>query len=205
MGSSLDWEQRYAGTGQLFGIAPSALLLAEQARLQPGQTVLAVADGEGRNGVWLAEQGLQVTSVDISVTAQQRATALAKSRDVHINTLCVNLLNWSWPVAQFDVITCIFLHLPAPLLRQIHGAIWQAIKPGGLLLIEGFHVDQIKRDSGGPSDPSILHSETRLQSDFPDAEILRLEPVTTRVEVNGQYQGDGAAIHFVARRPNTTN
>jgi len=201
MGSSFDWEQRYAEAAQLFGIVPSELLIAEQQRLKAGLTALAVADGEGRNGVWMAEQGLQVTSVDISATAQQRAQALATQRDVNIDTLCVDLLDWSWPVAQFDIITSIFMHLPSPLLRQCHRSIWQAIKPGGLILIEGFHVDQAGLDSGGPDDPAMLHSETSLQQDFPAAEILRLERVPTRVEMDGEFLGEGAAIHFVARRP----
>ena len=204
MDSSFDWEQRYAGSTQLFGELPSDLLLTERQRLQPGFTALAVADGEGRNGVWLAEQGLQVTSVDISTTAQQRAQALAARRGVSIDTLCIDLMDWSWPAARFDVITSIFMHLPGPLLRQLHAAIWQAVKPGGLILIEGFHIDQAKLDNGGPGDPGTLHSEMMLQKDFPGAEILRLERVPTQVEMNGKFTGEGAAIHFVARRPKQT-
>jgi len=201
MASAFDWEQRYAESEQLFGVAPSELLVAEQQRLKTGGTALAVADGEGRNGVWLAEQGLQVTSVDISATAQQRARTLAAHRKVNIDTLCIDLLDWSWPTAKFDVITSIFMHLPSPLLRQLHAAMWQAIKPGGLILIEGFHVDHARLDTGGPNDPTILHSETSLQQDFPTAEILRLERVPTTVAINGELLGEGAAIHFVARRP----
>jgi len=201
MGMAFDWEQRYAETSQLFGVAPSELLVAEQPRLKPGLTALAVADGEGRNGVWLAEQGLKVTSVDISATAQQRARAFAAQRNVHIDTFCVDLLNWPWPVNQFDIVTCIFMHLPAPLLQKIHSAMWQAIKPGGLIMIEGFHVDQASHDSGGPKDPTILLSECGLQQAFPDAEILRLERVTTKVEIAGENLGEGIAIHYVARKP----
>jgi len=196
-----DWEQRYAEAARLFGDSPSELLLAERQRLQAGMTALAAGDGEGRNGVWLAEQGLQVLSIDISATALQRARALADRREVVIETLCTDLLQWSWPTARFDLVTSIFLHLPGPMQRDVHHSMWQALRPGGLLLIEGFHVDQVKLDSGGPSDPALLLSETVLHEDFPEAEILRLEQVPTRVEIAGVYQGEGAAIHCVARRP----
>jgi hypothetical protein len=198
---NIDWESRYAATTSLFGTIPSDLLLAEQQRLHPGLSALALADGEGRNGVWLAEQGLRVTSVDISATAQQRARLLAQQRGVSIETLCLDLLHWSWPVARFDIITSIFMPLPAALRLQLHTSMWQAVKPGGLVLIEGYHVDHIKLDCGGPNDPDMLLSETLLQQDFPQADILRLERVATQVEMNGDYLGEGVAMHFVARRP----
>jgi len=201
MGRGFDWEQRYSEVARLFGDTPSELLLAEQQRFQPGQTALAAGDGEGRNGVWLAEQGLQVLAIDISATALQRSRMLAEQRGVRIETLCTDLLNWSWPATRFDVITSIFIHLPDSLRRQLHQSMWQALKPGGLLLIEGFHVDQAGLNSGGPSDPTLMLSETILEQEFPEAEILRLEHFTTRVETAGVCQGDGAAIHFVARKP----
>ena len=166
MGRGYDWEQRYSEVARLFGETPSELLVAEKHRLQTGMSALAAGDGEGRNGVWLAEQGLQVVAIDISATALQRSRMLAEQRDVHIETLCTDLLNWSWPSSRFDVITSIFIHLPDPLRRQLHRSMLQALKPGGLLLIEGFHVDQVGLDSGGPSDPTLMLSETVLEQDF---------------------------------------
>jgi len=197
----MDWEQRYAGTTQLFGDAPSELLLSEQHRLQPGLRLLAVGDGEGRNGVWLATQGLEVTAIDISATALQRSQTRAKLNHTRLETICANIMQWAWPADTFDVITSIFVHSPPAQRQFLHQSIYHAVKPGGLILIEAFHADQLRLNSGGPRDPSLLLTEDMLIKDFEDAEILRLEQVTTKVAINGQLHGDGSALHFVARRP----
>lgn len=197
------WEQRYAEVKQLFATEPSELLLANKDNLHADLSALAVGDGEGRNGVWLAQQGLAVTSIDLSETALKRAQALARRHKVSITTICQDFLHWQWPVAHFDVITCIFIHLPAELRQQLHHFIWQALKPGGILLIEGFHIGQIQMDTGGPTDPAMLLSEDILQRDFSAANILSLQQVPTQVTINGQYKGEGLAVHFVARKDTT--
>lgn len=197
----MDWEQRYASSPQLFGDTPSELLIKEHQRLTPGLKLLAIGDGEGRNGVWLARQGLSVTTIDLSPTAINRAQARAKQANVQLESHCIDLFEWSWPTQYFDVITSIFVHLPPSLRTRLYQSCYQALKPGGLLMIEGFHNDQCQLSSGGPADPLVLLSEDILEQSFPEAEILRMECVATQVMLNGTSQGDGAAIHFVAQRP----
>ncbi len=197
----MDWEQRYTSSSQLFGDKPSELLVSELHRIQQGSTVLAIGDGEGRNGVWLAQQGLSVYSIDISPTALNRARIRAKQLGVALETLCIDLFEWTWPVNRFDIITCIFVHFPPGLRAQLYQNSFQALKPGGLLIIEGFHADQQRLDSGGPADPDLLLNEDLLHHAFPTAECLRMDRVTTRVMLNGNDQGEGAAIQFVARKP----
>lgn len=196
-----DWEQRYAAVTQLFGSEPSELLVSERDRLHPGDRALAVGDGEGRNSVWLAEQGLRVTAVDLSWTAQQRAAQLAARRNVSVEFICGDFFEWTWPEAHYDIVTCIFVHLPPAQRQRLFELIWNATRPGGLILIEAYHRKQAGQNDAGPKDPAMLIDETELQTRFAAAEILKLTATATRIVVAGQYQGDGTAIHFVARRP----
>jgi 2-polyprenyl-3-methyl-5-hydroxy-6-metoxy-1,4-benzoquinol methylase len=198
---ALDWEQRYAAAKRLFGDAPSELLVKERQRLKTGQRALAVGDGEGRNGVWLAEQGLRVTALDLSPTAQRRAAALAAQRGVEVELVCTDFFHWSWPVARYDVITCIFVHLPPPQRRRLYEAMWTATRPGGLILIEAYAREQAGRCAVGPQDPALLADETELRHLFAAADILRLEPATTQIVSDGEHRGQGDVVHFSARRP----
>lgn len=196
-----DWEQRYAAVPQLFGDEPSDLLLSERQRLQAGMSALAVGDGEGRNSVWLARQGLRVTAIDLSITAQRRAARLAAKHHVDVEFICTDLFAWTWPQAHFDVITCIFVHLPPAQRRRLGERIWHATRPGGLILIEGYQREQAGQNETGPRDPALLFDEDDLRRQFAAADILRLTSQTTEIVTAGQHQGHGRVIHFTARRP----
>jgi len=195
------WEQRYADSDNLFGRTPSELLLAWKDHFRTGLSALAVGDGEGRNGVWLAEQGLDVLSIDISSTALSRAEGFAAERGVKLQTECADLLTWQWPQQSFDIITSIFVHMHAELRQQVHQSMLQAIRPGGLILIEGYHTDQCKMGSGGPSDPSMMFTPELLKEDFPGMTVLHAEVLSTDVVMDGNQLGKGAACHFVAQKP----
>ncbi len=202
-GSTADWNTRYAASPQLFGDRPSPLLTGHRALLRPGMRVLAIGDGEGRNGVWLAAQGLDVLSVDQSTEAQARARARADALHVPLETQCVDVTAWEWPQAAFDAIVCIFVHFPSTTRPAIHRAIIDALRPGGLLILEVFHRDQIARGSGGPSDPDLLYTTGELAAAFSDCEILLLEQAETDVEVHGECKGRGSVVHLIARRPSS--
>ena len=199
MSEDQDWEQRYASTDQLFEDTPSELLRSHQPLLHAGMTALAIGDGEGRNGVWLAEQGLDVLSVDISPTALARAQARAECHGVTIRTRCVDVMEWNWPENTFDLITCIFVHLPAALRSRLHESMRKALKPAGLVMIEGFDQQQLQYDSGGPRHPDLLYDEATLRQEFADCRIMLTEQRPTEVWMAGQYQGQGSVIHFIAR------
>jgi 2-polyprenyl-3-methyl-5-hydroxy-6-metoxy-1,4-benzoquinol methylase len=113
--SELDrWETRFSVPEYIFGTEPNTFLRAQRHRLPAEGSALAVADGEGRNGVWLAEQGLEVLSVDFSPRALVKAQALAKSRAVSLRTECLDVTRWSWPAAAFDVVAAIFIQFVGP-------------------------------------------------------------------------------------------
>lgn len=196
-----DWEARYGEVPNLFGDRPSDLLVREAARIVPGARALVIGDGEGRNGVWLAGRGARVLSTDVSPTALTRAHERALEAGVPLMTLCVDALDWAWPQAYFDLVVLIFVHFPPAARRQVYGSMIAALRPGGLAMVEVFHRDQAARDSGGPSDPALLGTVEELREAFASCELLRLERVVTDVEQAGVCQGQGDALHLVARKP----
>ena len=199
------WDDRYKDDGYSFGTAPNAFLTTQGALFRPGDKVLALADGEGRNGVWLAEQGCHVTSVDYSPVGIEKATRLARSRGVALETLVADLTTWSWPVDTYDAIVAIYFHLPPHHRETIHRHAAAAIKPGGLIVIEGFRPEQIAlqstHDSGGPPDVRMLFSPEMLAEDFAGFEVLLSEETETVLDEGLFHTGRAAVLRFVARKP----
>jgi SAM-dependent methyltransferase len=195
------WEERYAGKDYLFGTRPNDFLVEQIDRLIPGARVLAVADGEGRNGVWLAEQGLDVLSVDLSNNALAKAQALAADRGVSIQTLQADLVDWNWPVAAFDLVVTFFIHPDSREQQILLNAMYQALKPDGLLIFEAYGKAHADNEFGGPDDPDRLYSSAILRQTLNRAEIRLLEEKTV-IRRGGRFPGKPAAVvRLVARRP----
>lgn len=196
------WDARYAGDGYVFGEAPNAFLAAQAARLTPGWSALALADGEGRNGVWLAQQGLQVLSVNSSSVAQAKARRLAASRGVQLDLELADLETWPMPENRFEVIAAIFIQFAAPTLQtRLFKAIKLALKPGGLLLLEGYRPEQLTYKTGGPPIAENLYTEPMLRDAFSDLEIVELASYDAVIREGAAHSGMSALIDLVARRP----
>ena len=158
------WEERFSAPEYVFGTEPNAFLKSQAGVLPKTGKALAIADGEGRNGVWLAEQGLDVLSVDFSPTAQAKAQELARRRGVTLRTLQADIIAWDWPSAEFDVVVAIFFQFATPPERaRIFAGIRKALKPGGLLLLEGYGPKQLEYKTGGPSELENLYTEDLLR------------------------------------------
>src|SRR5579863_3635994 len=133
------WEARFRAPGYVFGEEPNAFLKSQAPRLRRGQSALSVADGEGRNGVWLAEQGLDVLAIDFSETALAKARALASRRGVRLRTELADMFAWHWPQDAFDVVAAIFTQVAFPAQRaEFFANLKRTLKPGGLLLMQGY-------------------------------------------------------------------
>jgi SAM-dependent methyltransferase len=195
------WEKRFSTPGYHFGTAPNAFLKSQAHLLRSGQKALAVSDGEGRNGVWLAEQGLDVLSVDFSPTAQRKAQALAAERGVTIRAETADMVNWTWPEDAFDVIAAIFIQFAPPdgQTRMFEG-MKRALKPGGLLLIEGYGAKQLAYGTGGPKDLDRLYTREGLERTFKEFASLDIrEYDEMRVEGDG-HTGMAALLDMVGRK-----
>jgi len=192
------WEKRYAAADYLYGTEPNAFLKAQASLLPRTGKALAVADGEGRNGVWLAEQGLDVLSVDFSPTAQAKAKALAERRGVAVSFLTADVTAWDWPTAAFDVIVVIFIQFAGPPgRRRIFAGIRQALKPGGLLLLQGYRTEQIAYGTGGPSEVENLYTEAMLREEFGSFGKLENKAHDSVISEGSRHSGMAAVVDLV--------
>lgn len=192
------WEDRFAGEEYVYGTDPNAFLLDQEKYFFKGGRVLAVADGEGRNGVWLAQLGLDVTSVDSSKNGLRKAEKLAQSYGKSINAIQVNLIDWDWPENEFDFVVSIFLQFPGDLRPLMHNKMIRALKPGGVIIMQAFAKDQIHYNSGGPKNPAMLYAQEELQKDFENMKIIRLEENIVELDEGRFHQGKAAVLSLLA-------
>lgn len=196
------WDDRYAIDGYLFGEAPNAFLASQVHRLKPGWRALAVADGEGRNGVWLAEQGLLVESIDGSAVAQAKALRLADARGVAMDLTLADLSAWEWPERQFDLVVAIFIQFAPPTLRtELFAGMVRALKPEGLLMLQGYRPEQLQYGTGGPSSAENLYTEAMLRHAFGSLELLALRAHDDVIHEGTGHNGMSALIDLVATKP----
>lgn len=195
------WNERFAGDEYLFGTEPNAFLAAQRHRLRAGHKALVVADGEGRNGVWLAEQGLDVLSVDFSPVALDKARRLAAQRGVTLSTAQADLETWTWHPDAFDVVAAIFIQFAGPDRREaIFGGIRRTLRPGGLLLLQGYRPEQIGYGTGGPPHAENMYTAELLREAFGDFEILLLQEHDSRISEGSGHSGMSALVDLVARK-----
>jgi SAM-dependent methyltransferase len=195
------WDDKFARPGYLYGVEPNAWLVSQRYRLKTGMRVLAVGDGEGRNGVWLAQQGMEVMSVDGSPVALRKAMKLAMDRNTKLLTHCADLITWQWPREAYDAVVAIFLHMPPTVRPAIHVGMAGALRPGGLLLMEVFRPEQIKKATGGPKDPNMLYAPDTLRQDFEGMTIEELATWEGVLDEGPGHQGQSATTRLVARKP----
>lgn len=192
------WEQRYSEKGWAYGTEPNAFLKAQ--RFKPGLKALVAGDGEGRNGVWLAQQGLDVLSVDYSAAGLRKARELAIAKGTRIKTECVDLTTWEWPVAAFDIVVSIYLHFMPDVRPVMHRAMFQALKPGGVLILEVFSKNQLQYKSGGPKVAEMLYTLDEARADFSGAQIEVLDETVTQLNEGRYHIGPGAVVRLVLTR-----
>lgn len=161
------WDERYGAEAFMYGTEPNDFLREQAALLPKSAEVLCLAEGEGRNAVFLAQQGLRVTGVDGSAVGLAKANKLAASRGVAIETHVADLAEWDLGNARWDVIVSIWAHLPAPLRASLHPRIARALRPGGLLVLEHYHPKQLDYKTGGPPDPTMMLTLDELAKSFP--------------------------------------
>lgn len=194
------WDQNFSAPGYKYGTAPNAFLADQATRLQVPSDVLLPGDGEGRNGVWLAQQGHHVTAVDSSRVGLDKATALAQERGVNISTVLADLADWSPEPDSADALVLVYLHLPPSIRAGAHQRLMQALRPRGLLIVEVFHPEQLQHSSGGPKDAAMLYTLDTLRQDFAGLqELLAYEGPTTLSEGPG-HQGLAHVTRWVAQR-----
>jgi SAM-dependent methyltransferase len=195
------WDEEFSKPGYRYGTEPNGFLVEMAARLPPGARVIAAGDGEGRNGVWLATQGHRVLALDASEVGLAKARALAAERGVAIETATVDLSTYDPVPASADAVVLIFVHMPPAVRRAAHRNLVRALKPGGLVILEAFHRDQLGRTSGGPKDISMLFDLALLAEDFgPDIRVVHSFEGEVDLDEGRGHIGSGAVVRFVGVR-----
>lgn len=198
------WDQRYAGKDYHFGTEPAAFLQRTAPLLPRASRVLCLADGEGRNSVYLAGLGHQVTAMDASATGLAKARALAAAHAVTVDYHHADIADWDWGCSGgvcWDAIFGIFIQFAAPDLRsRIHAGIARAVAPGGMVFLHGYARRQIGYGTGGPPMVENLYTLEELQADFPGWQVVRARDYDADIREGEGHSGTSALIDFILRR-----
>jgi hypothetical protein len=196
------WNARFAREEYLFGEEPNQFLRAQAHRLQRGSSVLCVADGEGRNSVWLAEQGLEVSAFDFAPNAVAKATRLAQRRGVRVAHQLGDAFSWPWTARRYDALVAVFIQFLPPESREgVFAGMMSAIEPGGLFLLEGYRPEQVDYGTGGPPRRDHMYTREWLRTTFSGWEILVLDDYDAVILEGKAHNGMSALIDLVARKP----
>ena len=202
------WSKRYSDAGQdyLFGTEPNRFLARREQLLQDGRNAISIADGEGRNSVWLAELGLDVTAIEISAVAIEKARHLAAARKVEVRFMQADMLAPGWPPvdmqAAFDWVVGIFIQFVGPEWRERQFEVMkQLTRPGGRILLQGYTPRQLEYRTGGPSAVENLYTEDILREAFADWKIEELVEYEDTIAEGSGHVGHSALIGMVARKP----
>lgn len=196
------WDERFSEPGFLFGTEPADFLRRQAHRIRPGDRVLAVADGEGRNSVFVAGLGAEVTAMDASAVAQDKARALAAERGVTVDFRLSDIDAWEWQEAAFDVVLAVFIQFSPPEQRaRVFQGMARTLRPGGLLLLHGYAPRQIGYGTGGPPMVENLYAPGLLPESFPGFQILESRDYDAKVDEGRGHSGLSALVDFVALKP----
>lgn len=196
------WEGRYSAPEYIFGKEPNYFLASCKDLLPKNGKVLAVADGEGRNGVWLAEQGLDVVSIDFAPAGQEKARKLAAEHNVSMQIIEADVHTWDYPANEFDVVVEIFTQFSSPADRAKKWAgMDKTLKPGGLLIIQGYTPKQLEYGTGGPGKLENLYTRAMIEDAFPGYKDVSIVEEELEMHEGSSHGGMSAVINYTGRKP----
>ena len=191
------WDKRYDVEEYVYGEEPNTFLAKNQASLPMGR-ILCLAEGEGRNAVFLARQGYEVTAVDSSSVGLAKGRRLAERQGVSVHWVHADLADYPMGRDRWEGIVSIFCHLPPDLRGRVHRQVAEGLKPGGVLLLEGYTVDQLELGTGGPPVAELLLSQDIVREEIPGLEFTRLAELTRDVTEGTLHRGTGAVVQAIA-------
>ena len=197
------WNERFDKKEFIFGKEPNEYLVeTAKQHLKPNQKVLCIADGEGRNGVWLAKQGMQVIGFDASDIALAKANQFAKDNHVEVEYTFSDTDSYAWPANTYDAVIAIFIQFADPEMRErIFQKTYQTLKPGGIFILQGYTPKQLDYKTGGPSLIEHLYTEELIRNLTKDLHILELRSYEKVLSEGPRHTGMSAILGLVAQKP----
>lgn len=200
--AALTWNQRFSAPHYIFGREPNVYLREHAGLLAPASRVLCVADGEGRNSVWLAQQGHHVTAFDIAELGVAKARTLAQEAGVSVEFHVASCDDFSWSDADYDAVVAVFVQFADPEMRaRLFTRMQRALKPGGVLVLQGYTPRQLDYRTGGPPNVSHLYTPALVHEAFASLQIIELREYDAVLSEGTQHSGQSALLGLVARKP----
>jgi cyclopropane fatty-acyl-phospholipid synthase-like methyltransferase len=195
------WDQRYSAPEYIFGTSPNLFLASRQHLFKPGDRVLDIACGEGRNSVWLASLGCQVLGMDVSPLALTKARQLAADRGVTVAWQEADVRSWQWQPDAFDAVVCIFIQFADPSQRaRLFSGLQTTLKLGGKLVLQGYTPKQVEYKTGGPPQAAHMYTAAMLRDAFAGLDIVHLQEHEDVLSEGTKHVGRSALIDLVAYR-----
>lgn len=195
------WDQRYAEPGFAYGTEPNDFLRAQADQLPPGGEVICLADGEGRNGVFLAERGHRVTAVDLSTVGLKKAAGLAAERGVSIETVHADLEDFDLGQDRWDGVVSVFCHMPPKIRTHLHRKIVRGLRPGGVLILEAYSPAQLGRGTGGPPIIEMLYALDVCRAELEGLTWVVAQETERAIKEGRYHDGESAVIQLVGQKP----
>ena len=195
------WNERYSREGLAFGDQPNDFLRSQEERiLAGGKRALCLGEGHGRNAIWLAKLGLNVTAVDLSAVGLSKAVEWAAGLGLEISAVEADLRDWDIQPDSWDVIVSIFCHMPSAIRAHVHRGVVRGLADGGLFILEAYTPSQIGRGTGGPSDPDMLPTAALLAPELAGLDVLEVREITRNVLEGRSHTGISDVVQLVAQK-----
>ncbi len=196
----MDWNARFADPGYVFGKVASQFVVRHEPLLGRAAKVLCIADGEGRNSVYLAQQGHRVHASDFAPNAIAKAKVLAADAGVAVSFTQVDLSTWTWPKHQYNAVFAVFFQFAQPAFRDsIFAGLKQVVVPGGRIFLHGYTPKQLEYKTGGPPNAEQLYTEDLLRASFADCDVEKLVAYEAELDEGPGHKGQSALIDLIAR------
>jgi hypothetical protein len=198
------WDQRYGAEEYAYGVEPNQFLKEELERIKPGKALFP-AEGEGRNAVFAAKLGWEVSAFDISESGKMKAEKLAGLKGVSLDYQIGSLEEMNYEKESFDLIVLIFAHFPKPIRSLIHAGLLELLKPGGMVILEGFSKAHLafstaNPKAGGPKEISMLFSRDELMDDFASLKDIFLDEIEVFLSEGEFHQGQSSVIRMIGQK-----
>ena len=194
------WDDRYSVSQFVYGKEPNSFFSIELSKNKPGR-ILLPGEGEGRNSVHAALSGWQVDAFDQSRVGREKALAFASQMGVQINYQACSLDSYPFQLNYYDVVGLTFFHAPETERKYLHQQVVKALVPGGTVILEAFHKEQLGRNTGGPGSLEMLFDEEMILSDFAALEVVLLEKQLIWLNEGPYHQGDASVIRYLGVKP----